>query len=87
MKVIFTVETGEYSDHHIWGFCASLAHAQAIAATVVQRYEDDFDDERGSLGPLSQRWPRVYSNPVGELIGHGFAEPSRVKWCDKDDAI
>ena len=87
IDVLFTVECGEYSDHHIHGFYTSLEGAKVAAAKIVKDYEDNVlnnytsEEDRESMSTASDRWPKVFSNPTNIE-----ATPTRVKWCDRDDA-
>ncbi len=82
--VIYTVESGEYSDHCIHGFCTTLEEAQKIARAVLAKRKQDYGHD---VEPGYYDWPVVFANPVNVpcsylLCGREIAE--RVKWCDED---
>jgi len=78
--VIYTVETGEYSDHTIHGFCTTLEEA----ARVAQQWLDSrgYEDEPRPNDCYS--WPFVYENPTNTLVGYAN-QAKRVRWCAADN--
>ncbi len=90
--VIYTVETGEYSDHTIHAFCTSLDEAKRKCAEVVELYKRemcfDDDEEDEPVTPDSYGWPRLFENRVNVIVSH-YAENMRasvrqLKWCAAD---
>jgi hypothetical protein len=87
MNTIYTVETGEYSDHTIHGFCTSLDEARKVAEQVLRRYRDMYMQPEDD--PISEydvyHWPRVFSNRANVLCSYVVGlYPIRVKWCERD---
>jgi len=91
VNVIYTVETGEWSDHTIHAFCTTLEEAKRCAAAVWAKHREDYyieDDEVTEHIGDNYRWPRVFENAANTLRSYLFTDlhPKRVKWCDEDPA-
>lgn len=80
--MIWTVETGAYSDHTIHAFCTSEAEAIRQAEQVLTRKRAELGLEEESIS--EHDIPEIYRNPTDALLDSWVstdgAKPERVYW-------